>query len=161
MKNFITLSKLLAISSAHHSVTGFMLPEHLLHCICYFSNGAPKIQKQRINVIRRFIWKQKSLAEAQLFALLQDKFNYNCFPFGATILNIWLTPVSPTNKTCKSIFKKIRFCWCEKLFYMWQGSRDHSMPKYFRYLNQIFSTGNFLGLRLQDLAFGSILKFKI
>lgn len=58
MKNFITFSKLLAISSAHHSVTGFMLPKHLLHCICYFSNGASKIQKQSINAIRRLIWKQ-------------------------------------------------------------------------------------------------------
>lgn len=60
MKNFITLSKFLAISSAHHAVTGFMLPKHFLHCICYFSNGTPKVQKKSINAIRRLVRKQKT-----------------------------------------------------------------------------------------------------
>ena len=106
MKNFITLSKLLDISSAHHSVIGFMLPKHLLHCICYFSNGAPKIQTQSINMNRRLVWKQKSLAVAQLSALLQDKFSYTHFPFGATTLNIWFTPASSAKRTCKSIFSE-------------------------------------------------------
>lgn len=162
MKNFITFSKLLAISSAHHSVTGFMLPKHLLHCICYFSNGASKIQKQSINAIRRLVWKQniEVTGRGPTICLAAGQIQLH---FSPLVLQLWTSdsPQSSTNKTCRSVFKKILFCWCEKRFYKWQGNRDHCMAKYFRKLNQIFSTGNFFGLRLQDLAFGLILKFKI
>lgn len=161
MKNFITLSKLLAISSAHHSVTGFMLPKHLLHGICYFSNGAPKVQKPNGDAIRKLMWKQKSLSLAQLFVLPHDKFSYTRFPFGATTLDIWLTPVSSAGRTRQGIFKKILFCWCEKRFYNQRGNGDHRTAKYFRKLNQIFSAENVFGLRLQDLAFVLIRNLKI
>lgn len=47
MKDFITLPELLAIGPAHHAVAGLVLPEHLLHGICYLPHGAPEAQTKK------------------------------------------------------------------------------------------------------------------
>lgn len=153
MKDFITFPKLLAVSSAHHSVTGFMLPKHFLHCICYFSNGAPKIKKQSINVIRRLTWKQNTEKTGSSPTICLAAGAKSITLASPVALQLWMSDLHLTIGTCRSIFKKILFCWCEKWLYIWQSIWDCYVAKYCRKLNQVFSTGNFLTLSLQDSAY--------
>lgn len=156
MKDFITLPKLLSVSSAHHSVTGFMLPKHLLHRICYFSNGAPKIQKQSINAIRRLTRKQNTEITGSSPTICLAAGAKSITLASPVALQLRTSDLHLTTGTCESIFKKILFCWCEKWLYIRQGIRDCYMAKYCRKLNQVFSIGDFLTLSLQDPAFGLI-----
>lgn len=128
MKNFITLSELLAVSPAHHSVTGFMLSKHLLHRICYFSNGAPRTRS--INTIRRLLWEwDKEITGSGPTMCLAAGAN-SITLVSPVVLQLW-TSDSSTNRTWESIFKKAWFCWCEKWLYIWQGNWDCCTAKHF------------------------------
>lgn len=109
MKDFIALPKLLSISSAHHSVTGFMLPKHFLHCICYFSNGAPKIQKQSINAIRRLTWTQNTELTGGSPTICLAAGAKSITLASLVALQLWMSDLHLAG-TCKNIFKKILFC---------------------------------------------------
>lgn len=137
MKDFITLSKLLAIGPADHAVAGFVLPEHFLHGICDLPHGAPEAQTKIIPVSSRLKWKQDTdttgtgpticLAAGQIYL---HWFSFQCCN------SEHLT--HPTDKTCKGILKKIPYWSCENRFTSGKAMGNGKMKIKLDFLNGAF-----------------------
>lgn len=155
MKNLITLSKFLAVSPAHHSVTGFMLSKHLLHRICYFSNGAPRTRS--INTIRRLLWEWDTEITGSGPTMCLAAGANSITLVSPVVLQLWTSDSSTNIEHGRIFLRKHGFADVRSDFICDKATGTVAQQNISA--NQILSAGKFLMLRLHYLALG--LKLKI